>query len=488
MLTAALFLSYPHVLRTYLQLQPPHIINHSIHKYASCSKECFILALIYIDRLIQRNNFLLTELNVHRVVITAILLAAKFFDDAYYNNAYYAKVGGVHVAEMNNLETQFLFKIDFSLRVLPQVFDKYAAELISHSSSQGLELIEHCTNEELLLRVPSVAEIKMASGCGGVNAVAAVQSPAHVVNPVLMFSDSISTPAVAPQQCTTTAAANPWPLCPMEAVQHIPTSQLAQHVQQVNRQQQQQHQAIASSALDPLIFSFPTLAPQVSVNHVAQPAPPARNTSALDLYHNEVLPGQYGFSRTVTASAAPTPQGQVYTQPQQPSEFDHLRDLANSIYQNDYSNSFATAAAPMDGIAASISQYPIQQVANANSATAPQAQAPPVYSQNTNYFNTTNGGVVAQSNIQQKYPEITPSPPPQHPVNIVGAPYHEFLGTPYHEHQQHQYNHSHYPMPTTDAAASGMAGFAVSRPIAIGGLSTSPHLSTSWNSRGGGFP
>ena len=71
-------------------------------------------------------------------------------------------MGGVHVAEMNNLETQFLFKIDFSLRVLPQVFDKYAAELISHSSSQGLELIEHCTNEELLLRVPSVAEIKMA--------------------------------------------------------------------------------------------------------------------------------------------------------------------------------------------------------------------------------------------------------------------------------------------------------------------------------------
>ena len=71
---------------------------HRIHKYASCSKECFILALIYIDRLIQRNNFLLTELNVHRVVITAVLLAAKFFDDAYYNNAYYAKVGGVLVS------------------------------------------------------------------------------------------------------------------------------------------------------------------------------------------------------------------------------------------------------------------------------------------------------------------------------------------------------------------------------------------------------
>ncbi|KAL7476679.1 hypothetical protein ACHAW6_002525 [Cyclotella cf. meneghiniana] len=110
-----------------------------IHKYASCSKECFILALIYIDRLIQRNNFLLTELNVHRVVITAILLAAKFFDDAYYNNAYYAKVGGVLVSELNSLEVEFLFRINFSLRVAPDVFEKYNAELLCHANAMGLQ-------------------------------------------------------------------------------------------------------------------------------------------------------------------------------------------------------------------------------------------------------------------------------------------------------------------------------------------------------------
>lgn len=109
-----------------------------IHKYASCSNECFILALIYIDRLIQRNNFLLTELNVHRVVITSILLAAKFFDDAYYNNAYYSKVGGVLVSEMNGLEVDFLFRINFSLHVTPEVFDKYKAELVAHSANMGL--------------------------------------------------------------------------------------------------------------------------------------------------------------------------------------------------------------------------------------------------------------------------------------------------------------------------------------------------------------
>jgi Cyclin len=83
--------------------------------------------------LIQRNNFLLTELNVHRVVITSILLAAKFFDDAYYNNAYYAKVGGVLVSEINGLEVDFLFRINFSLHVTPDEFEKYRCELLSHS-------------------------------------------------------------------------------------------------------------------------------------------------------------------------------------------------------------------------------------------------------------------------------------------------------------------------------------------------------------------
>lgn len=104
-----------------------------IHKYASCSTESFVLALIFIDRLIQRNNFLLTHLNVHRVVISAVLVAAKFFDDAYYNNAYYAKVGGVLVSELNSLEVEFLFRINFALHVGPELYRKYQEELLSHA-------------------------------------------------------------------------------------------------------------------------------------------------------------------------------------------------------------------------------------------------------------------------------------------------------------------------------------------------------------------
>lgn len=41
-----------------------------ILKYAACSSECFVLALVYIDRLIQRNDLVLSTLNVHRIIIT----------------------------------------------------------------------------------------------------------------------------------------------------------------------------------------------------------------------------------------------------------------------------------------------------------------------------------------------------------------------------------------------------------------------------------
>ena len=117
-------------------LRPPSIRIYDylmrIFQYASCSPECFVLSLIYIDRLIQRNDFVLNALNVHRVVITSVVLAAKFFDDQYFNNAYYARIGGVPCEEMNSLELEFLFLTNFSLHVSTDAYAKYYNELANH--------------------------------------------------------------------------------------------------------------------------------------------------------------------------------------------------------------------------------------------------------------------------------------------------------------------------------------------------------------------
>ncbi|KAL5561676.1 hypothetical protein UlMin_031423 [Ulmus minor] len=110
-----------------------------IFKYSGCSPSCFVVAKIYIDRFLQRTELQLTSLNVHRLLMTSVMLAAKFMDDAFFNNAYYAKVGGVSTAELNRLEMRFLFTIDFRLQVSLETFGSYCTQL-EDETSEGLQI------------------------------------------------------------------------------------------------------------------------------------------------------------------------------------------------------------------------------------------------------------------------------------------------------------------------------------------------------------
>lgn len=105
-----------------------------IRKYSRCSDSCFIVALIYIDRVIEIRNVVLTSLNVHRILLTSVLIAAKFFDDEFFNNAFYSKLGGVPAWEMNTLELEFLHLVNFSLYISNDVFMKYQSELRNYIS------------------------------------------------------------------------------------------------------------------------------------------------------------------------------------------------------------------------------------------------------------------------------------------------------------------------------------------------------------------
>ena len=41
-----------------------------IRRYSRCSDACFVMSLIYVDRLIESKNLILTTLNAHRLLIT----------------------------------------------------------------------------------------------------------------------------------------------------------------------------------------------------------------------------------------------------------------------------------------------------------------------------------------------------------------------------------------------------------------------------------
>ncbi|GFQ01051.1 cyclin-u4-1 [Phtheirospermum japonicum] len=97
-----------------------------IFKYANCSPSCFIVAYIYLDRFARKQPLMpINSFNVHRMLIASVLISAKFMDDIYYNNAYYAKVGGISTTEMNLLEVDFLFGLSFQLNVSTSTFHYY---------------------------------------------------------------------------------------------------------------------------------------------------------------------------------------------------------------------------------------------------------------------------------------------------------------------------------------------------------------------------
>eukprot|EP00281_Chroomonas_sp_CCMP1168_P009059 CAMPEP_0206273900 /NCGR_PEP_ID=MMETSP0047_2-20121206/34862_1 /ASSEMBLY_ACC=CAM_ASM_000192 /TAXON_ID=195065 /ORGANISM="Chroomonas mesostigmatica_cf, Strain CCMP1168" /LENGTH=172 /DNA_ID=CAMNT_0053703067 /DNA_START=42 /DNA_END=557 /DNA_ORIENTATION=- len=74
------------------------------------------------------------------------MAAAKFFDDEYYSNRHWAKIGGISLEELNSLELDFLFLLTFQLNVkvedykaflctmLPKEEEYASANLRAHSS------------------------------------------------------------------------------------------------------------------------------------------------------------------------------------------------------------------------------------------------------------------------------------------------------------------------------------------------------------------
>ncbi|XP_010452710.1 PREDICTED: cyclin-U4-2-like [Camelina sativa] len=101
-----------------------------IFKYANCSDSCYVVAYIYLDRFIQKQPFLpIDSYNVHRLIISSVLVSAKFMDDLCYNNAYYAKNGGITTEEMNLLELDFLFGVGFKLNVTCSTYYDYCSSL-----------------------------------------------------------------------------------------------------------------------------------------------------------------------------------------------------------------------------------------------------------------------------------------------------------------------------------------------------------------------
>ena len=94
-------------------------------KYSKIEKSTLILILIYIDKFCDMNNENLTFYNIHKLILSSLVIAAKYNEDKYLSNEFYAKIGGITKKEIDILEYQFLTLINFSLYINDEIYHKY---------------------------------------------------------------------------------------------------------------------------------------------------------------------------------------------------------------------------------------------------------------------------------------------------------------------------------------------------------------------------
>ncbi|KAJ3366116.1 hypothetical protein GGF31_008130 [Allomyces arbusculus] len=101
-------------------------------RYAPCPNVVFVAVLVYLDRVAAARTrpVALVAATAHRLALTAVVVATKFWSDVFYTNAHYAKVGGVPTAELNRLEMEFLFRAGFELAIDPRDLDEVAGHLL----------------------------------------------------------------------------------------------------------------------------------------------------------------------------------------------------------------------------------------------------------------------------------------------------------------------------------------------------------------------
>mmetsp|Transcript_30121 Transcript_30121/g.33647 ORF Transcript_30121/g.33647 Transcript_30121/m.33647 type:complete len:331 (-) Transcript_30121:127-1119(-) len=105
-----------------------------IFRVEQLAPEAGVMALAYVDRLTSRTGLVLQPINWRRVLIGALLIASKVWEEAAVWNAdFLAVFPSVKVEDLNNLERHFLRKLNFEVTITATEYAKCYFELRSVS-------------------------------------------------------------------------------------------------------------------------------------------------------------------------------------------------------------------------------------------------------------------------------------------------------------------------------------------------------------------
>ncbi|XP_076313396.1 cyclin Y isoform X1 [Tachypleus tridentatus] len=141
--------------------------HRSIYKFvrtlfnaAQLTAECAIITLVYLERLLTYAEIDIVPSTWRRIVLGAILLASKVWDDqAVWNVDYCQILKDISVEDMNELERQFLEMLQFNINVPASVYAKYYFDLRTLADQNDLTFPSEPLSKERAQKLEAMSRI-----------------------------------------------------------------------------------------------------------------------------------------------------------------------------------------------------------------------------------------------------------------------------------------------------------------------------------------